>query len=86
MPVRTLLDYFGSIPDSKETQMKVLQDNIDWAKREKRIFLKHSLETRLIAMYVSLTSLSPYPKGERLKDEFSFPVNWNLHSSNLRSR
>jgi len=31
--------------------MKVLQDNIDWAKREKRIFLKHSLETRLIGMY-----------------------------------
>ena len=48
--VRTLLDYFGSIPDSKEIQMKVLQDNIDWAKREKRIFLKHSLETRLIGM------------------------------------
>ena len=57
MPVRTLLDYFGSIPDSKETQMKVLQDNIDWAKREKRIFLKHSLETRLIGMWVQ----SPTP-------------------------
>lgn len=49
-PVRTLLDYFGSIPDSGEIQIKVLQDNIDWAKREKRIFLKHSLETRLIGM------------------------------------
>ena len=50
--VRTLLDYFGSIPNSKETQIKVLKDNIDWAKREKRIFLKHSLETRLIGMCV----------------------------------
>ena len=48
--VRTLLDYFGSIPDSTEAQIKVLKDNIDWAKREKRIFLKHSLETRLIGM------------------------------------
>ena len=31
--------------DSKEIQMKVLQDDIDWAKRKKRILLKHSLET-----------------------------------------
>ena len=53
--VRTLLGYFGSIPDSMETQMKVLEDNIDWAKREKRIFLKHSLETRLIGMCVSVS-------------------------------
>ena len=37
--------------------MKVLQDNIDWAKREKRIFLKHSLETRLIGMCVLPFSL-----------------------------
>lgn len=50
--VRTLLDYFGTIPDSTETQIKVLKDNIDWAKREKRIFLKHSLEIRLIGMQV----------------------------------
>jgi hypothetical protein len=48
--VRTLLDYFNPIPDSKEIQINVLVDNIDWAKREKRIFLKHSLETRLVAL------------------------------------
>ena len=54
--VRTLLDYFGSIPDSTGIQMKVLKDNIDWAKREKRIFLKHNLETRLIGMCGSVAS------------------------------
>ena len=80
--VRTLLDYFGSIPDSKETQMKVLQDNIDWAKREKRIFLKHSLETRLIGMCVPPHNLW----HERLKDKLGLPANWNHRSSNLRSR
>lgn len=64
--VRTLLDYFGSIPDSNESQIKVLKDNIDWAKREKRIFLKHNLETRLIGMCVR----SPLPpKDERTDGE-----------------
>ena len=43
--------------------MKVLQDNIDWAKREKRIFLKHSLETRLIGMCVPSISLGRTAEG-----------------------
>ncbi|PPQ84053.1 hypothetical protein CVT25_003196 [Psilocybe cyanescens] len=42
-PVRTLLDYFAVIPDSLKVQMKALTDNIAWAKKEKRIFLKHNL-------------------------------------------
>lgn len=57
--IRTLLDYFGSIPDSTETQIKVLKDNIDWAKREKRIFLKHSLETRLIGIQLESSQFKP---------------------------
>lgn len=32
--------------------MKTLIDNIAWAKAEKRVFLKHSLETRLVGMSV----------------------------------
>ncbi|TDL15148.1 PCI-domain-containing protein [Rickenella mellea] len=48
--IRTLLDFFNSIPNSKDTQMRVLQENIEWARSEKRIFLKHSLETRLVAL------------------------------------
>jgi 26S proteasome regulatory subunit N6 len=51
-PVRTLLDFFAAIPDSQDIQSTVLLDNIEWAKREKRIFLKQSLETRLIALCV----------------------------------
>ncbi|KAF8957703.1 hypothetical protein BDZ97DRAFT_1924318 [Flammula alnicola] len=45
--IRTLLDYFNSIPGSQNVQMKTPTDNIGWAKSEKRIFLKHSLETWL---------------------------------------
>lgn len=48
--VRTLLDCFNSIPNSQKIQMGVLHENIEWAKREKRIFLKHSLETRLVGL------------------------------------
>ena len=48
--VRTLLDFFAAIPNSQDTQMGVLKTNIEWAKQEKRIFLKHSLETRLVGL------------------------------------
>jgi 26S proteasome regulatory subunit RPN6 N-terminal domain len=51
--VRNLLSLFSSIPNSQQTQIAVLNDNIEWAKREKRIFLKQSLETRLISLWVS---------------------------------
>ncbi|KDQ61275.1 hypothetical protein JAAARDRAFT_152408 [Jaapia argillacea MUCL 33604] len=50
--IRTLLDFFNPIPNSQQTQISVLLDNIEWAKTEKRIFLKHSLETRLAGIYL----------------------------------
>ncbi|PPQ92936.1 LOW QUALITY PROTEIN: hypothetical protein CVT25_000100 [Psilocybe cyanescens] len=48
----TPLDYFAAIPDSRKVQMKALMDDIAWAKLEKRIFLTHSLETRLVGLCV----------------------------------
>ena len=53
--VRTLLDYFNAIPESQAIQMKTLTDNIQvaWTKAEKRIFLKHSLKTRLVGLCVT---------------------------------
>ena len=48
--VRNLLSLFSGISNSQQTQIAVLNDNIEWAKREKRIFLKQSLETRLISL------------------------------------
>ncbi|KAK7018559.1 PCI-domain-containing protein [Favolaschia claudopus] len=57
--IRTLLNHFGSIPNSTETQIRVLEDNIAWAKKEKRIFLKHSLETRLASIHLDLHRFRP---------------------------
>ena len=51
--VRTLLNYFNTIPNSRQTQIDVLTDNIEWSKREKRIFLKHSLEIPCKALPLS---------------------------------
>ncbi|KAM5530292.1 hypothetical protein V8D89_016041 [Ganoderma adspersum] len=57
--IRTLLDCFNTIPNSQKIQIDVLQENIDWAKREKRIFLKHSLETRLVGLQLDTQQYKP---------------------------
>ncbi|OBZ69303.1 putative 26S proteasome regulatory subunit rpn6 [Grifola frondosa] len=57
--IRTLLDCFTSIPDSQQIQIDVLTENIEWAKREKRIFLKHSLETRLVGLQLETSQYKP---------------------------
>lgn len=49
--VRILIDYFNDIPDSRDVQIQVTRENAQWAKQEKRIFLKQNLETKLIAQY-----------------------------------
>ncbi|RXW22652.1 hypothetical protein EST38_g3218 [Candolleomyces aberdarensis] len=57
--IRTLLDFFTSIPDSYDVQKQTLTDNIAWAKTEKRIFLKHSLETRLVGLQLETQQYRP---------------------------
>ncbi|KAI0748725.1 PCI-domain-containing protein [Daedaleopsis nitida] len=57
--IRTLLDYFSAIPNSQKIQIEVLLENIEWAKREKRIFLKHSLETRLVGLQLDTQQYKP---------------------------
>ncbi|KIM37949.1 hypothetical protein M413DRAFT_448211 [Hebeloma cylindrosporum] len=57
--IRTLLDHFSAIPDSQKIQIQTLTDNIAWAKSEKRIFLKHSLETRLVALQLESRQYAP---------------------------
>lgn len=46
--VRSLIDYFPS--SARDLQMKVTKENIDWARSEKRVFLRQSLEIKLIAL------------------------------------
>ncbi|KAF7727423.1 26S proteasome regulatory subunit rpn6 [Apophysomyces ossiformis] len=50
--IRTLIDLFGAIPDCLPLQIEVCKENIEWCVQEKRIFLKQSLETRLVALYL----------------------------------
>ncbi|KAF8343361.1 PCI-domain-containing protein [Amanita rubescens] len=57
--IRTLLDFFNTIPNSQQVQIDTLTDNIAWAKREKRIFLKHSLETRLVSLQLESHQYKP---------------------------
>lgn len=57
--IRTLLSFFSAIPNSEPNQISVLAENIEWAKSEKRIFLKHSLETRLVALQLETKAYKP---------------------------
>ncbi|KAF1816305.1 PCI-domain-containing protein [Eremomyces bilateralis CBS 781.70] len=50
--VRQLLDLFSGIPKSLEIQIAITRSCIDWANRERRSFLRQSLETRLVALYM----------------------------------
>lgn len=50
--VRSLIDMFNEIPGCLPLQIQVCKENIDWANEDKRIFLKQSLETRLVALYL----------------------------------
>ncbi|KAI8390922.1 PCI domain-containing protein [Radiomyces spectabilis] len=50
--IRTLVDMFSEIPNCLPLQIEVCKENIEWCVQEKRIFLKQSLETRLVALYL----------------------------------
>lgn len=49
--VRSLVDYFLDLNAEIGIEVQLCKECIDWAKQEKRIFLRQSLETRLIALY-----------------------------------
>jgi 26S proteasome regulatory subunit N6 len=48
IPVRALIDYFP--PSARDLQMQVTGENIEWARKEKRVFLRQSLEIKLVAL------------------------------------
>lgn len=49
--VRSLVDMYLDINASTEQQVKVCQDCIEWAREEKRTFLRQSLEARLVGVH-----------------------------------
>jgi len=48
--VRTLIDLFAKIENTLPQQVEICKESIEWAISEKRIFLKQSLQTRLISL------------------------------------
>ena len=54
--VRQLLDLFSSIPNTTDIQISVTKSCIDWAVSERRSFLRQSLETRLVTLYMAKQS------------------------------
>ncbi|GAA5845451.1 hypothetical protein JCM3766R1_006558 [Sporobolomyces carnicolor] len=57
--IRTLLDYFEPIPDSRQVRIDATVESAEWAKQDKRIFLKQSLETRLVGLYLDDRQYKP---------------------------
>ncbi|GCE98194.1 26S proteasome regulatory subunit rpn6 [Zygosaccharomyces mellis] len=53
--LRTLIERFGEVPGSLDDQIYVCQKSIEFAKKEKRQFLKHSLSIKLATLYYQKT-------------------------------
>ncbi|KAJ9128365.1 hypothetical protein QFC24_000658 [Naganishia onofrii] len=55
--IRTLIDAFP--PEAREKQITVVKDNIEWARNESRVFLRQSLEVRLIGLQIETQHFRP---------------------------
>ena len=47
-----MIDLFSAIPNTTETQIEVTKDCISWSVTEKRTFMRLSLQTRLVGLYL----------------------------------
>lgn len=56
--VRSLVDMYLDINPPTDQQVKVCQDCINWAREEKRTFLRQSLEARLVGVYYDSVNYS----------------------------
>lgn len=50
--VRTVLDVVATMPDSIALQLELCKEQLEWARQEKRTFLRHRVECRLAALYL----------------------------------
>jgi 26S proteasome regulatory subunit N6 len=56
--VRSLVDFYLDLEANTGCEVQLCKDCIEWAKQEKRTFLRQSLEARLIALYFDTGSFS----------------------------
>lgn len=50
--VRQLLDSLSQIPDTTELQISICKEQSEWAKGERRTFLRQRIDTRLVQLYL----------------------------------
>ncbi|CAL5218886.1 g624 [Coccomyxa viridis] len=51
--VRNVIETIAKVPNSTQLQMEVCTEQVDWAKAEKRTFLRQRIEARLANLYLS---------------------------------
>lgn len=56
--VRSIIDSIAKIPGSTALQVEVCREQVEWAKTEKRTFLRQRIELRLAALYLETKSFS----------------------------
>ncbi|KAI8468254.1 MAG: 26S proteasome regulatory complex [Monoraphidium minutum] len=52
--VRGIIDQIAKIPDSTQLQVAVCKEQAEWARTEKRTFLRQRIELRLAALYLQM--------------------------------
>ncbi|KAJ1750502.1 26S proteasome regulatory subunit rpn6 [Coemansia sp. RSA 989] len=50
--IRTLVDRFNGIPGALQAQINTCKGMLEWARNENREYLRQSLETRLVSLYL----------------------------------
>eukprot|EP00884_Botryococcus_braunii_P002614 jgi/Botrbrau1/12353/Bobra.0239s0005.1 len=50
--VRTIIENISKVPDSTELQLEVCKEQVEWARSEKRTFLRQRIEARLANLYL----------------------------------
>ena len=50
--VRSLIEFVSKIPDTVNLQIELCRESIAWTKEEKRTFLRHRIEAKLVQLYV----------------------------------
>lgn len=64
--VRMLIDSLAKIPGTRDTQMQLCRDSIEWCKQEKRSFLRQRIQSRLASL---LLQAKNYTEALALLDE-----------------
>jgi len=52
--VRTMIDTMAKVPGSTQLQLEVCKEQVDWARQEKRTFLRQRIEARLANLYLDI--------------------------------